>query len=268
MIGTHEAEHRRATVGFIHFDGTDEVIRSLGPDEAAARLEHLVGTVQRAADRWQIAFLASDVDYDGGKLIVVGGAPLSSGDDERRVLLMLREVLEADVALTVRIGVNQGYVFAGTIGPHYRHTFTVMGDAVNLAARLMAKAGPGQVVASHAVVAQSKTEFDATALEPFFVKGKSKPVHAVVVGPAIGAAAAGPTTLPLVGRDRELEFLVTSAQRAADGEGTFVEVVGEPGLGKSRLFSKSCNKEPRACANSRSAAARTTRLRPTSLCGR
>ena len=235
-IGTLEAEHRRATVGFIHFDGTDEVIRSLGPEEAGARLDHLVSTVQRAADRWQIAFLASDVDYDGGKLIVVGGAPVNSGDDERRVLLMLREVIETDLALTVRVGVNQGYVFAGTIGPHYRHTFTVMGDAVNLAARLMTKAAPGQVVAGHGVVAQSKTAFETTPLEPFFVKGKSKPVHALLVGPAIGAATVGPPALPLVGRDRELELVVAWAERAAHGEGTLVEVVGEPGLGKSRLL--------------------------------
>ena len=60
------------------------------------------------------------------------------------MLLAVREIMDADGPLPIRIGVNRGSVFVGEVGPPYRRTFTVMGDAVNLAARLMAKAEPGR----------------------------------------------------------------------------------------------------------------------------
>ena len=62
------------------------------------------------------------------------------------MLLAVREIMDAENPLPIRIGVNQGSVFVGEVGPHYRRTFTVMGDAVNLAARLMAKAAPGEIL--------------------------------------------------------------------------------------------------------------------------
>ena len=64
------------------------------------------------------------------------------------MLLAVRDVMDAGVPLPIRIGVNRGSVFAGEVGPSYRRTFTVMGDAVNLAARLMAKAEPNQIITS------------------------------------------------------------------------------------------------------------------------
>jgi class 3 adenylate cyclase len=69
------------------------------------------------------------------------------------MLLAVRRILDAELPLPVRIGINRGAVFAGDIGPAYRRTFTVMGDPVNLAARVMAKAEPG-----HAYVTESVLE--------------------------------------------------------------------------------------------------------------
>jgi class 3 adenylate cyclase/tetratricopeptide (TPR) repeat protein len=235
LDGTQQPEHRRATVAFVHFDGTDELIQQRGTAETATSVASLVEHVQQAVDHNGVTFLASDVDHDGGKIILVAGAPVASGDDEQRMLLALLDVVSANTGLSVRIGVNRGDVFVGDIGPAYRRTYTVMGDTVNLAARLMAKATPGEVVATQGVLARSRARFEAVALEPFMVKGKAKPVHAFRVERLAGASVAVDAAFPLVGRDDELAILLGALQEASNGRGSVLEVVGEPGLGKSRL---------------------------------
>jgi class 3 adenylate cyclase len=97
-------------------------------------------------------------------------------------------------------------VFAGEIGPHYRRTYTVMGDAVNLAARVMARAEPGTVLATPEVLGNARTAFETRPLEPFSVKGKARPVTAFEVGRVAlarrdGTRATGGSRLPIVGRD-------------------------------------------------------------------
>ena len=244
LAGPVEPEHRRVTVAFVHFEGVDEIIERLGPDALAARLDLLVQQVQQAVDQNGVSFLGSDIDRDGGKLILTAGAPMTTGADEERMLLALRSIIDAGPPLPVRIGVNSGHVFAGEIGPPYRRTYTVMGDAVNLAARLMANASTGQILATEGVHTQSRTAFTATALEPFAVKGKSRPVQAFDIGAVSGAKRdAGDQHIPLIGREAEMASLLDALESARRGSGRMVELVGEPGIGKSRLV-----QELRDCA--------------------
>jgi class 3 adenylate cyclase/tetratricopeptide (TPR) repeat protein len=231
-----EPEHRRVTMAFIHYDGTDQLIAEKGPAEAARQLDVLVRNVQHAIDRQGVTFLATDADRDGGKIILTAGAPSSSGDDEHRMLLAVREIMDAENPLAVRIGVHQGSVFVGEVGPPYRRTFTVMGDAVNLTARLMAHAAPGEILTTPDLLTRSQTGFESTDLAPFLVKGKAKPVQAVRVGAKTRGLAAGAVhDLPFVGRGEELRTLTALAERAATGHGALVEIVGATGVGKSRL---------------------------------
>ncbi len=95
-------------VAFLRFDGTDELIEREGVEAAADALEELVTDVQQAVDHYEVCFLESDVDDGGGKLLLTAGAPRIIGDDEERMLLALRQVLEGDRRLPVRIGVNRG----------------------------------------------------------------------------------------------------------------------------------------------------------------
>jgi class 3 adenylate cyclase/tetratricopeptide (TPR) repeat protein len=237
LISAHQAsEHRRVTLAFIHFDGIDRIIEEAGPAAAAEQLEVLVTDVQRAVDRHGVTFLGTDVDRDGGKIILTAGAPSTSGDDELRMLLAVREIMDAGGPLALRIGVNRGAVFAGEVGPPYRKTFTVMGDVVNLAARLMAKAQPGQVLVTPDVLSRSHATFDAVELEPFFVKGKAKPVRALSLGDRTGIRTDDVVDeLPFVGRRDEMAELQHLVNAAREGSGTLIEIVGEPGVGKSRL---------------------------------
>lgn len=238
LAGT-EPEHRSATIAFIHFDGTDALIEDEGPEAAAVALEELVCDVQEAVDTQGLCFLASDADADGGKLILTAGVPRMVGDDEERMLLALRQIVERERRLPIRIGVNRGPVFSGDVGPAYRRTYTVMGDPVNLAARLMAKAAPGHVLATAGVLDRSATRFELAELEPFTVKGKAHPVKAWSVGAPVGSRvrqAVGQQHLPLLGRDHEQQTLRELVEGARRGEGHLVELVGEPGIGKTRLL--------------------------------
>src|SRR5207253_6007510 len=149
----------------------------------------------------------TDIDHDGGKIILVAGVPQAVGDDEERMLLALRNVVDAQPPIPIRIGVNEGHIFAGDIGPGYRKTYTVMGDAVNLAARLMARAEPGRVLATAGVLDASSVAFRTEALEPFMVKGKRDPVTAFAVGETIGSKQVETDDLPLAGRRAEIETL-------------------------------------------------------------
>ena len=233
LAGVHEPEHRRVTVAFIHFDGTDASIEVNGADATARLLDALMGGVQRCADRQGIAFLGTDIDRDGGKIILTAGAPSASEHDDLRMLLALREIMDNHQALPLRVGVHRGFVFAGDIGPHYRRTFTVMGDAVNLTARLMAKAQPGQILSTPDVLEQSGVEVETVELEPFLVKGKAKPVRAFVgrASPEARSAGTGASTA-LVGRVAELEPCDAATGRCRAGQGAARRAGGRAGGGE------------------------------------
>ena len=230
-----EAEHRHVTVSFLKFSGSDEVIAHEGPEALLARLDELGGAVGAATERYGLTWLESDIDVNAGKLYLTAGAPASSGRDEEGMLRALRDVLDAGLALPLRAGVNRGAVFTGDIGAASRRTYAVMGDAVNLAARLTGRAGAGEILATADVLERASTRF-ATEQQPFLVKGKERAITAHRVGAAVGTRderTAAP--LPIVGRERELETLRNAVNAARMREQQVVEIVGEPGIGKSRL---------------------------------
>jgi class 3 adenylate cyclase/tetratricopeptide (TPR) repeat protein len=237
-VGPLEGEHRNAAVAFIRFGGTDEVIATEGPEATGAALDRLVRIVQACAEAHGVTFLESDVDRDGGRVILVSGAPQTFGDDEERMLRTVRAILDEGLPFPVHIGVSQGRVFTGQVGASFRRTYTVLGDTAALAARLMARAGEDEVWVSSEAFSRGGALFEASELEPFQVKGKSEPVHAVVLGELVRESTHADRTedkLPFVDRERERAVLAASVAPVRMGFGTLVELVGEPGIGKSRL---------------------------------
>lgn len=235
-----DSEHRIATVGFVKFKGSDVLLEELGPQAVARELDVLVRAIQRGSDKEEITFLASDIDANGGKIILTAGVPTSRHDDEGRMLRAGRTLLDARCGLSVRMGVNRGHVFSGDVGSAYRRTYTVMGDTVNLAARLMATAGPSELYASPAVLDRSTTLFGTEALEPFHVKGKDDLIQAYEVREEQGVRP--PETkheLPFAGRDQELQLIVGIVTTcAASGSGGMMTITGDTGIGKTRLISE------------------------------
>jgi class 3 adenylate cyclase/tetratricopeptide (TPR) repeat protein len=241
-VGPLEGEHRNAAIGFVRFAGIDEVIAIEGGSAAAEALDALVRAIQAAAAEHEVTFLESDVDRDGGRIVLVAGAPQTFGDDEERLLRTLRAAVDSGLPLPVHVGASRGRVFTGQVGASFRRTYTVLGDTAALAARLMARAGEDEIYVAGEAFARGGARFAGTELEQFAVKGKAEPVQAVLLGELLAApvepvreAGGEAQQLPFVDRERERAVLGASVAPVRMGFGTLVELIGEPGIGKSRL---------------------------------
>jgi class 3 adenylate cyclase len=234
-VASGEAEHRLVTVAFLKLSETDVVVERHGADALADRLQALGAAVDDACSRFGATWLESDIDRGAVKLYLTAGAPSSTGSDEEAMLRTLRGVLDAGLEMPLQAGVNRGHVFSGDVGASARRTYAVMGDAVNLAARLCGRAEPGQILATGDVLDRSRARFE-TERQPFLLKGKERSVMAYRVGRQIGIREedAG-RVLPLVGREAERHALREAVDAARTMQSRLVEITGEPGIGKSRL---------------------------------
>ena len=237
--GRAEPEHRQAAVAFVHFGGVDEMLETSGPDELADTLQALVTGAQQVADEHGVTFLETDIDRDGGKIVLVAGAPQTEGEDEERIIRTARGIADLETPLPLRLGVSRGRVFSGEVGAEFRRTYTILGTTAALAARLMGKAKPGQLLTTPDTLERARSAFETTTLEPLTLKGIAEPVTALDVHAVRGVEAQVPAAaeqeLPFVGRERERAVLSAAVAPVRAGFGTLVELVGEPGIGKSRL---------------------------------
>ena len=122
------------------------------------------------------------------------------------------------------------------LGLRSRRTYTIIGDAVNLSARVMARAAKYEILVTPKVLEHSATTFETETVEPFHVKGKTDPIEAEALGVITGVKHRGLRRLPLTGREAEVKMLRDGLQSAHTGQGTIVEISGIAGVGKSRLL--------------------------------
>ncbi|HEV7809613.1 MAG TPA: AAA family ATPase, partial [Candidatus Limnocylindrales bacterium] len=244
LLQKSEPEHRTITAAFIDLMDTDRLLEEIGPDDLAVGLDSRIRQIEEAALQYEVPFYETDVGKSSVKALLTAGAPTSTGHDEERMLRTLRLVMDQPGVVPMRIGVNTGRVFTGDFGPSYRRAYRVFGDAINTAARVMSKAEAGQVLSTEIVLSRSRTIFETTAIAPFAAKGKALPVHASIVGSALGRRPADQRGLPLVGRDAELQQVLRAVELTLAGAGTVVEIHGDPGVGKSRLLEEVISRSP------------------------
>ncbi len=243
-----EGERKQVTVLFADLKGSMELIQGLDPEEARALLDPALHAMMAAVHRYEGT--VNQVLGDG--IMALFGAPLAHEDHALRACyaaLALQEALGAygaqvrrshGVEVQARVGLNSGEVVVRAIGNDLHMDYTAVGETTHLAARMEQLALPGSVRLTSATLRLVEGLVRARALGPIPVKGLGEPVEVYELLAAAptrtrlqAAAARGLTRF--VGRDAELETLRRTLEQVSAGHGQVVAVVGEPGVGKSRL---------------------------------
>jgi len=237
--GEFLAELRPAFPVFVQFGGIDYD----NDEEAIGKLDALIRHVQRIVTSYGGNLLQLTLGDKGAYLYAVFGSPIAHEDDGARAAhaaLELRALPAVTAATELRIGIAHGRLRSGTYGHERRLAFTCLGDAVNLAARLMSEAPPGQIYVTGSVHALTGDAFVWEALPAIAVKGKADPVplYALVRAERGATAAAASDSTAMIGRGAELAAMVARLDDARAGRGGIVAVSGEAGIGKSRLVAE------------------------------
>jgi class 3 adenylate cyclase/tetratricopeptide (TPR) repeat protein len=232
---SREPEHRTVAVAFLRFDGTDTLLAEEGAEVVTAAVDEVLRNVQEATAAHEVSFLDTDVDVNGGKLLLVGGAPRSAGDDTDRLLTAVRGTIDRAGRLPLQAGISQGRVFTGDTGSPSRRTYSVKGDAVNLAARLAAHAESGSILMAADVLEHTRRSYAVSEAPMASLKGKRKPVPVVTLGQPLESRRQQSSEDVFIGRDAEMAILRGATEQLINGSGGLIEVIGEPGIGKTRL---------------------------------
>ncbi len=240
-------ERRVITMLFCDVKGSTAAAEQLDPEEWTeimnAAFEHMIRPIYK--------YEGTVVRLMGDAILAFFGAPLTHEDDPQRAALAALNIQSQmkpfsaeiqsryGIGFNIRVGINTGLVVVGEIGSDLRMEYTALGDAVNLAARMEQTAAPGTIQISDETCKLIAPFFELEALGEIEVKGKSAPVKTwrVLAAKEIGGQLRGLEGLnsPLVGREQELALLEKQLQALGQGQGGFVAVTGEAGLGKSTL---------------------------------
>ena len=240
-----QAERRQLTVTFVDLVGSTPLASRLDPEDMRTVLADYQDAVAGVINRFE-GFVAK---FMGDGVLAYFGWPTAHEDDTERAVRAGLEIVSAVAnlstpdgqALICRIGIATGLVVVGDlVGQGSAQEQAVVGETPNLAARLQGIAGPGRVVVSKTTRQLLGEQFQLQALGRRAIKGLDADVevYLVVAERAMESRfdARGARVLPMVDRNHELDLLLDSWQRVCRGRGQAVLVVGEPGIGKSRVL--------------------------------
>jgi class 3 adenylate cyclase/tetratricopeptide (TPR) repeat protein len=244
-----EGERKLVTVLFADVANYTSMSEKLDPEEVRQVMDGCFHILMGEIHKWE----GTITQFTGDGLMAIFGAPIAHEDHAQRAcyaalsiqkaLVEYGEKISKDHGLDfkMRIGLNSGLVVVGSIGDDLRMDYTAIGDTTNLAARVEQAARPGEIWMSHETRNIIRGYFKEESVGEIPLKGKAQPQHLYrlisdlpnmrtrfAVGLAKGVT-------DLVGRRPEMEALRLAYERVKSGEAQVVDVVGEPGVGKSRL---------------------------------
>ncbi len=243
-----EGERKQVTVLFADLKGSMELLADRDPEEARAILDPVLERMMEAVHRYEGT--VNQVMGDG--IMALFGAPLAHEDHAVRACyaaLRMQETVKqhaeevrrtTGLPVQIRVGLNSGEVVVRSIGSDLHMDYTAVGQTTHLAARMEQMAAPGSILLPPATLQLAEGYVQVHSLGPLPVKGLSEPIEVFEItgaaptrGRLQAAAVRGLTRF--VGRDAELDTLRQSLERAGTSRGQVVALVGEPGVGKSRL---------------------------------
>ncbi|MFO1048412.1 MAG: adenylate/guanylate cyclase domain-containing protein [Geminicoccaceae bacterium] len=240
-----EAERRRITVMFFDLVGSTELSRRLDPEE----LREVIRAYQQTVAREVARFAGHVAKYMGDGVLAYFGWPRAHEDEAERAVrtglslvdMVPRLATPAGEPLAARVGIATGLVVVGDLlGEGAAREEAIVGETPNLAARLQESAAPGGVVVADGTRRLLGEMFALRPVSPTRLKGFAGPIMSFqVLGEREATsrfeAQRSGRILPMLGRDRELALLLERWWQAAAGEGQATLLIGEAGIGKSRL---------------------------------
>ncbi len=237
-------ERRVVTALFCDVVGSTTLAEDMDPEDWGELASGAARTMGAVAARYG----GSVTEFAGDAVLAVFGAPAAHEDDPFRAVSAGLEIVRAmrgspDLnALQVRVGINTGLVVVSDIEAGAMRTVSALGDTMNVASRLQSLAEPGSVVISGATRRLLGSAVEAVPMGPMALKGRREPVDAYVVvsvdEEAHRSRGVSGLSSPMVGREAELRALTDLVAQARAGMGRAAVVLGEPGVGKSRLIAE------------------------------
>jgi len=247
---TRETERRLATVMFAEISGYAEMLKAMDAEEAPQVISRCLAMLNSSCLKY-----GGQVDkITENTLMVVFGVPQSVEDAPKKAInaaIELRESLARfnqeeglKRPLAIRIGIHTGTLIAGPLGPGDAHGYSIIGEPVELALELKDASPEGEITVGALTFRSTRNEFDYQELKPLVPKDRqeSVPVYRLLSGKArVYRARLGAERMifsEMVGRSGELDRLKLHVLKAINGEGSIVNIVGEAGIGKSRLIAE------------------------------
>ncbi len=243
-------ERKPVTALFADIVGSTTLAEQMDPEDWTQIINEAFDLMSKAVFHYE----GTIAQLQGDAMLAFFGAPIAHEDDPERSVRAALEMIEQckefarqlkvshGIDFRIRAGINTGPVIVGNVGSDLRYEYTALGDAVNVAARVQTAAEPGTVLVTSMTQRFIVGSFEFEDLGGVEVKGKAEPVHLYRVkglraerASSRGLESVGLSS-PLVGRNAELEALTSQFEVARAGHGRVAVLLGEPGIGKSRLL--------------------------------
>ncbi len=245
-----ETERRHATVLFVDISGYNELLEQMNVEEAASIINNCLEKFNSIVQKYGgtiTEIMENSMKVLFGVPIAIENAPkkaINAAIEMRSNLHLYSQEKNLKIPLDIHIGVNTGVVITGAIGEDEKQRYTVKGDTVTFASQLKDLPAKGKIYVGLSTYRYTKDDFEYNSLKPITLKGSTKPLpifellatKARIYRPRLGSERM--IFSEMVGRDKELDELKLHVLKVITGEGSIVNVIGEAGLGKSRLIAE------------------------------